>query len=164
MKRAMLAWTLCALMILSLCAPLSALADDYEDGFGFDAEGYDGTWIRMEGLNLEFCLPDDWQTAESPLTYETLSADARMSVYIEAENVVSLSDWGEANLDAFDEEAVGFYDALITEQPDAVRVRILNKDDQVLCFEFVRASARALPLDRILEMVGSVDEAWMEGE
>ena len=53
----------CARLLL----PCAALAEeDGEFGFDFGDEGYTGEWVRVDGMSLEFCLPEGWeQTGEA---------------------------------------------------------------------------------------------------
>ena len=64
MKRLLVA----VMAVLMLAMPgASGETDIPEDGmfdFSFDDGGYTGSWLRVDDLGLEFCLPDGWQPAE----------------------------------------------------------------------------------------------------
>ena len=83
---------LSAVLAALLLACFAASAEGFD--FAFDDEGYTGEWVSLEGLDLQFCLPDGWAALEPELgaAFSAVSGDAaaRLDVSLELEDVFSL--------------------------------------------------------------------------
>ena len=90
-----------ALMLL-LCASASA-EEDWED-YAFEAfdDGYDGAWVQVSALDIEFCLPEGWQEMAAPDGAAYAAANDRgsatLAIRLAARNVDDLAAWGAANV------------------------------------------------------------------
>ena len=163
-------------LIMSLCvfvyaeeaamdADILAELEDTDIGFDFDDGGYEGEWIQIIPLGIEFCLPEGWATSSEDSedsVYVAASRDgtATLCVYLEAENVTDLAAWGERNLDTYELDEANFYDALVSESDGAIQIRFIAGEDNLICFSFDRTGADALSREAALQIVGSVCELW----
>ncbi len=156
---------LCALLA-ALLLILPALAEQDDDfSFDFDDEGYTGEWVELPVLGIEFCQPDGWAFVDG-LEGEGYAAakedgSASLIIRVEANEVDDIVAWGDANLSGYEVDASGFFDTLVVEGTDALDIYRLN-DADVIHFAFTRASEDALSRAFALEIVDSVNEAWIE--
>ena len=154
--------------MLLLCGAGWAWAEDGDFGFDFTGDGYDGEWVSVEALNIEFCLPDGWQPsqADNGTAYAAAKRDgsATLAIRAEAHDVADLAEWGRANLKDYTVDETNFYQVLVSETEQSLVVRLLTSENVLLAFEFARADAAALSEDFALEIVGTVCELWDEDE
>jgi hypothetical protein len=162
-----------ALMLL-LCASASA-EEDWED-YAFEAfdDGYDGSWVQVDALGIEFCLPDGWHETASPegAAYAAASdrGDATLAIRLIAESVDDLAAWGAANLKNSQPGTAGFYDVLLNGDGNAMSAYLIITEDNVLAFDFTRTSEDAFSAEFALQIVGSACALWddnvplMEGD
>lgn len=159
---------LAALLALTLLLSLAATAEE-DFSFDFDDEGYTGEWLDVPDLNIELCLPDGWTQVEAGegLAFAAIKDDgaATLAIRVEAEDISDIIAWADEHLPGYQVDVAGFYDTVLTEAADAVTVYRLNDDDQLMAFEFRRASLDAITAAFALEIVDSVNESWIdEGE
>jgi hypothetical protein len=162
-----------ALMLL-LCASASA-EEDWED-YAFEAfdDGYDGSWVQVDALGIEFCLPDGWHETASPegAAYAAASdqGNATLAIRLAAESVDDLAAWGAANLRNSQPGTAGFYDLLLSGDGNAMSAYLIITEDNVLAFDFTRTSEDAFSAEFALQIVGSACALWdddvplMEGD
>ena len=157
-----------ALVAAALLLTATAMAELDDFGFDFDDEGYTGTWMTIPELDIEFCLPDGWTQVEAgeDAAFAAVKdgGGAALAVRLEAEAVEDVVSWADASLarGSYEIDTTGFFDTLIVASADGVTVYRLNDLDQLLAFEFARASEGELSRDFALEIVESVSEAWTE--
>jgi hypothetical protein len=153
-----------ALMLL-LCASASA-EEDWEDYAAFEAfdDGYDGNWVQVNALDIEFCLPEGWHETTSPegAAYAAASdpGDATLAIRLSAENVDDLAAWGAANLKNSQPGNAGFYDVLLCGDGNAMSAYLIITQSNVLAFDFTRTSEAALSPEFALQIVGSACALW----
>ena len=164
-----LAFMLAILMLLCTMAfaedaqPAEAV-DDADFDFDFADDGYDGEWIELTDLGIEFCLPDGW-TENDPgdavyCAAEKLDGSASLVIRLEADDVTDIIAWGETNLDSYEVEEANFYDTLVVEEPGAITVRFLTDGGKLIAFDFTRKDADALTRDWAIRIVSSACELW----
>ena len=147
------------------CA-LASAETAWEDAFGLDQfdDGYEGSWIQVDGLSMEFCLPDGWSEVSAPsdaaFAAANTAGDAALRIRSVAENVSDLAAWSAANLKNSQKDEANFYDVLVTEGEDAMSVYLIIQDGEVLAFDFTRKSQSALPRQFALQIVGSACALW----
>ena len=156
---------LCALLAaLMLMLPALAEQDD-EFAFEFDDEGYTGEWVELPVLGIEFCQPDGWAFVDGlegeGYAAATEDGSAALIIRVEANEVDDIVAWGDANLSGYEVDASGFFDTLVVENGQALDIYRLN-DGDVIHFAFTRASEDVLSRAFALEIVDSVNEAWIE--
>ena len=156
---------LCALLA-ALMLTLPALAEQDSDfSFDFDDEGYTGEWVELPVLGIEFCQPDGWAFVEGlegeGYAAATEDGSASLIIRVEANEVDDIVAWGDANLSGYEVDASGFFDTLVVEDKQALDIYRLNNED-VIHFAFTRASEDALSRAFALEIVDSMNEAWIE--
>ena len=92
--------------VLVLCCPMAYAwegpfdgvdeipAEDAELKFDFEDDGYDGEWVQIDALNIEFCLPQGWSEAQPSAgdVYAAASPDGRaaLAIRMEGEHVSDL--------------------------------------------------------------------------
>lgn len=155
---------LAALLALLLLAATAATAEEGLD-FDFDEDGYTGTWVSVEALNLEFCLPDGWSQAdagEDTFAAQKDDGTASLQIYVAAEEVDDLVEWGDEVLEDYQIDTSGFVDTLYIEVDETVAVYRLNDDGKLVAFVFDRQTVDDLPTAFALQIVTSASEAWME--
>ena len=162
-----------ALMLL-LCASASS-EENWED-YAFEAfdDGYDGSWVQVDALGIEFCLPDGRHETASPkgAVYAAASdrGDATLAIRLVAESVDDLAAWGAANLQNSQPGTAGFYDVLLNGDGNAMSAYLIITEDNVLAFDFTRTSEDAFSAEFALQIVGSACALWddnvplMEGD
>ena len=154
------------LAALFLICALASAETAWEDPFGLDQfdDGYDGDWIQVDSLSMEFCLPDGWSASSAPsdtaFAAANAAGDATLRIRRVAENVSDLAAWGAANLKNSQPDETNFYDVLVTEREDALSVYLIIQDDDVLAFDFTRKNQSALPRQFALQIVGSACALW----
>ena len=157
---------LITLLIALLALGVAATAE--EEGFGFDfaEEGYEGEWILIDDLDIEFCLPEGWTPLEvdEDEAFTAMSEDGRASlrVRLEQEGVEDLTIWGESRLDSYRTGEANLHDVLIVETEESLIVRFIADEDRLIAFEFAREAPEALELDFALQIVGSAYEGWAD--
>ena len=154
-----------ALLIAALLLMGTALAEEDGDfGFDFGDDGYTGEWVRVDDMSLEFCLPEGWeQTGEA--AYGMQDSDGNtvaLTISVAAEGVDDILVWGESNLNVYEICGAGFYDVLVEETDEKLTVCFLDNTDSLIRFEFTRSSADALTRDFALQIVGSINESWLD--
>ena len=165
-----------ALMLL-FCTLASAFAEeDWKDYAAFEIfdDGYDGNWIQITPLHIEFCLPEGWQETTAPegTAYAAVSnrGDAALAIRLAAENVDDLAAWGAVNLKNSQPGTAGFYDVLLSSDENTMSAYLIISEDSVLAFDFTRAGEEALSPEFALQIVGSACTLWdddvpmMEGD
>ncbi len=156
-------WAILAMLLFSACAETAA--NHFDFSFDFDDEGYDGAWVTIEPLGLEFCLPDGWAQTEAGegAAYAAAKADgaARLEISPEAGNVESLTGWAEANLDAWELVGGDFFDVLLTADDATLTARLLLSGGDLVAFAFTRESEEALPWQMALQIVDTAYAEWM---
>lgn len=153
-----------AMLLAVLMLVLAAAAEEDTD-FDFDEDGYTGTWMSVQGTDLEFCLPDGWsQTDAGEDAFAAQKDDdaASLRVYVAAEEVEDLIEWGDEVLEDYMIDASGFVDVLYVEVDETVAVYRLNEDGRLIAFVFDRRSAEDLPTAFALQIVASASEGWMD--
>ncbi len=157
-----IALCLAALMLFA-CAGLAETTDE-EFGYAFDDEGYTGEWTSLEGLGLQFCLPDGWAQLENELgaACSAVSSDGtvNLDVRLEAENVDQLDAWADANLPGWERADAGLYDAAVLETGEQLSVYFTDGSMRVICFCFNRVDPSALSRAFALQIAGSTSEDW----
>ncbi len=158
---------LAALLALVLMLTAAAFAEAEEDfGFDFDDEGYTGEWMLIDALGLELCLPDGWSRTDPEAGADFAAAKddgaARLEIRVADQSVEDMVAWGDAHLESYEIDDSGFFDTLVVEEAQAVQIYRLDGDGQVLAYAFTRDSADALSADFALEIVDSVNEAWID--
>jgi len=167
MKRC-LAIILLAAMVLCPMAWAEEEGLDGEFDFGFTDDGYEGDWVEIEDLDIEFCMPMGWSQAEAldGISFAAAAEDGsvRLSVSKAAEDVEDIVAWGEANLDSYELDEANFYDALVTEEENSIVVHFVVSDGMMVSFAFDRAGREALTREFALNIVGSVCVIWDDDE
>lgn len=154
------------LAALLLVFALASAETAWDDAFGLDQfdDGYDGNWIQIDALSMEFCLPDGWgessPSSDAAFTAVNAAGDAALRIRSVAENVSDLAKWGAANLKSSQKDEANFYDVLVTEGEDALSVYLIIQDEDVIAFDFKRKSPSALPRQFALQIVGSACALW----
>lgn len=157
------------LVALLLCATVHAEEspeEGREDGFGFEAfdDGYDGSWVQVSALGVEFCLPEGWQPTCAPdgAAYAAVNSrgDATLSIRPAADNVGDLAAWGAANLKDSQLSKANFYDVLVTGDGNGMSVYLIVTNDSVISYDFTRENETALSPEFALQIVGSVCALW----
>ena len=153
-----------ALMLL-LCASASA-EEDWEDYAALEAfdDGYDGSWVQVSALNIEFCLPEGWHETNPPESAAYAAAsdrdDATLAIRLAAENVDDLAAWGATNLKNSQPATAGFYDVLLSGDGNAMSAYLIVTEDSVLAFDFTRTGEDAFSAEFALQIVGSACALW----
>ncbi|MBQ6347185.1 MAG: hypothetical protein IJI71_06445 [Clostridia bacterium] len=154
-------------LVLLLCALASAFAEeDWTDDYAFEAfdDGYDGTWVQVSALDIEFCLPEGWQETAAPegAAYAAANAQgsATLAIRLAAQSVDDLAAWGAANLKNSQPTTAGFYDVLLSGGGNAMSAYLIVTVDDVLAFDFTRSIEEALSPDFALQIVGSACALW----
>lgn len=148
-----------------ICAVASA-ETAWEDAFGLDQfdDGYDGSWIQVDALGMEFCLPDGWSASSEPsdaaFAAASAAGDATLRIRSVAENAGGLAAWGADNLKNSQKDEANFYDVLVTERDDALSVYLIIQDGHVIAFDFTRKDQSALTRQFALQIVGSACALW----
>ena len=165
-------------IILIMCAAALAQSDDAEltdqqedaqeidDDFGFDFadDGYDGEWMEIEDLGIEFCLPEDWSETDHDdatcFTAEKKDGGVRLSIRLEAEDITDIMSWGETNLNSYELEEANFYDTLVVEEEGSLAIRFVTGEGKLIAFDFTRTGLDALTREDALKIVSSACELW----
>ena len=152
---------LSAVLAALLLACFAASAEGFD--FAFDDEGYTGEWVSLEGLDLQFCLPDGWAALEPELgaAFSAVSGDAaaRLDVSLELEDVFSLKLWADENVPGWEAGEAGLYEAAVEETEDRLTIRLVDAG-RLIAFRFDRASEEAMPRLFALQIAGSLSEDW----
>lgn len=168
-------WLSATLAIMLLFCASASAEKDWED-YTFEAfdDGYDGSWVQVDALGIEFCLPDSWHETASPegAAYAAASeqGDATLAIRLAAGSVDDLAAWGAANVKNSQPGTAGFYDVLLSGDGDAMSAFLIITADNVLDFDFTRTSEDALSPEFALQIVGSACALWdddvplMEGD
>lgn len=139
-------------------------AEDADFDFNFADDGYDGDWVEVPALAIEFCLPDGWSATEpgEGAVYAAASADnaASLSIRLAAEGVDDIVAWGDANLDGYEMDEANFYDVLVQEDATSVTIYADVSESGLVAFDFTRTDAEALPRAFALQIVGSACAIW----
>ena len=156
------------LMLLFASAFVSA-EEDWADDYAFEAfdDGYDGAWVQVSALDIEFCLPEGWQEMAAPdgAAYAAANdrSSATLAIRLAARNVDDLAAWGAANLTSTQPGTAGFYDVLLSGGGNGLSVYLIVTEDDVLAFDFTRTDEAALSPDFALQIVGSACALWDDG-
>jgi len=164
--------------MLLCCSATCTMAEDTEDdgffsdygdfGFGFDDDAYEGEWVEVQALMIEFCLPDGWtpgQAAQGAVySAEKDDGSASLSIRLAAQDVDDLSAWGKANLKGYQMDEANFYDVLVVEGENALSIYADVSEEGLLAFDFTRTGADALTREFALQIVGSVCAIWGDGD
>ena len=145
--------------------------DDFE-GYSFADEGYTGTWVRIDALNMQLCLPDGWKAVKARgkavFSARNGAKTASMNIYRKAKKQSSLNKWANQNLSPGTvEETVntGFYDALVVSDHEKVMSVFIRTDvGTILQFKFKRTEPEAIDRELALEIVSSLYEDWFDDE
>ena len=158
---------LLAAMLLCCAAAFAESEDPFEDDDDFDFEfaddGYDGEWIEVKDLSIEFCLPDGWTPSEAGegAAYAAVSGNgASLSIRVAASDVDDVAAWGAANLESFEMDEANFYDVLVVEGETSVTIFADVSEDGLLAFEFGRTDEESLSRAFALQIVGSACAIW----
>ena len=158
---------LLAAMLLCCAAAFAESEDPFEDDDDFDFEfaddGYDGEWIEVKDLSIEFCLPDGWTPSEAGegAAYAAVSGNgASLSIRVAARDVDDVAAWGAANLESFEMDEANFYDVLVVEGETSVTIFADVSEDGLLAFEFGRTDEESLSRAFALQIVGSACAIW----
>lgn len=156
-------WAIIALLLFPACAETGFDPGDFT--FDFDDEGYDGAWVTVEALGLEFCLPDGWAQAEAGegVAWAAVNGDgtARLEIRLEDEGVTTLTAWAKANLDTWELVEDDYFDALLTADDATLTARILLNGGRLVALAFTRESEAALPWQMALQIVDTAYAEWM---
>lgn len=165
MKRCFSA-VLAALMLLCAFALAETEWNENDVGFGEFDDGYDGKWVQVDALGIEFCLPDGWSEASAPegaaFAAAKSTGDATLSLRLAAQNVDDLNAWGAQNLGKTQPDTANFYSVLLTGDKSTLNVYLIVSDGNVLAFDFTRGSEEALTRQFALQIVGSACELWRD--
>jgi len=160
-------WLSAILVLMLLCASASVSAEeDWADDYAFEAfdDGYDGAWVQVSALDIEFCLPEGWQetAATDGVAYAAANGQgsATLAIRLAAQNVDDLAAWGAANLKDFQLGNAGFYDVLLCGGGNEMSAYLIVAEDDVLAFDFTRTGEAALSPDFALQIVGSACALW----
>ena len=152
-----------ALALLLGCATAETAWEGEFNSGQFD-DGYDGSWIQVDALGIEFCLPEGWSETGAPsdaaFAAKRDAGGASVCIRPVAQNVDSLSTWGKDNLKDAQPDEANFYDVLVSERETAVSVYLNLSNGGVLSFDFSRDGHSDLPRSFALQIVGSVCELW----
>lgn len=151
---------------------LSAMEDDgsaFEYDFG--GEGYTGTWVKVPGQDMQFCLPDGWVEIETEKAlYAARKEDktASMTITLKAEDVDDVQQWIVETLKPgtpATEQTAGFYSAMVIYgKKNNMSVYISTDSGKVLQFAFKRKTEDALEESIALNIVSSLYEDWFDDE
>lgn len=148
-------------LMLLLCA--SAFSEEDWDFEAFD-DGYDGSWVQINPLHIEFCLPEGWHETAAPegAAYAASSdqGDATLAIRLATEKVDDLAAWGKVNLKNSQPGNAGFYDVLLSGEGNAMSAYLIIWEDSVLAFDFTRTGEEALSPEFALQIVGSACALW----
>lgn len=171
MIKKILAALLAALMLFctAACAETEdAFAEGGDFNYDFADDGYDGEWVEVSALSMEFCQPDGWTAVEpgKGASYAAASADgmASLSIRLAAEGVEDVTAWGEANLDGYEMDEANFYDVLVVETDGAISIYADVSEGGLIAFDFTRADAEALSRTFALQIVGSACALWDDAD
>ena len=148
-------------------------ADAYAFVYSFDDDGYDGEWVEIPTLNMQFCLPEGW--TEQPVAEDVVYAadrddgSAHLLVYLEAEDVQDIEAWA---MERFGEgadyavEPAGQYTAVVREEPQtgSLFIDIRTDGDKVVLFSFSRTGEDALTREFALNIAGTLYEDVFAGQ
>ncbi len=156
-------WAIIAMLLFTACAETGFDPDVF--GFDFDDDGYDGAWLTIEALGLEFCLPDGWTQIEAGEGVACAAAKedgaARLEIRLEAEDVASLPGWAKAHLETWELVEDDYFDVLLTADDAALTARLLLNGGRLVAFAFTRELEEALPWQRALQIVDTAYAEWM---
>jgi len=154
-------WLPVILALMLLCG--SVFAEEDWDFEAFD-DGYDGRWVQVSALDIEFCLPEGWHetAATDGCAYAAASdrGDATLAIRLAAENVDDLAAWGATNLKNSRPVTAGFYDVLLSGGGNGMSAYLIVTEDNLLAFDFTRTGEEALSPEFALQIVGSACALW----
>ena len=157
----------CSILVAMMLLITSAVAEpewDFDAEFGAFDDGYDGSWVQVEALDFEFCLPEDWEPVEAidgaAFAAAKSGGNASLSIRLAGESPDGLAAWGAANLKDGKSDTANFYDVLLTGNDSALNVYLIVSGDSVVAFDFTRTMADALSMELALQIVGSACELW----
>ncbi len=157
---------LSAILALMLLLSASAFTEEGWEDYAFEPfdDGYEGSWVQVDALDIEFCLPEGWHETGSPESAAYAAAseqgDATLAIRPAAQGVDDLAAWGAANLKNSRPGTAGFYDVLLCGNGNAVSAYLIVTEDRVLAFDFTRTSEDALSAEFALQIVGSACALW----
>ena len=162
-------WIALAMAAWFLLVP-NALPEDIPEGtdfaFDFMDEGYEGRWVQIDPLGIEFCLPEGWteQQPAGDAVYAATAPDGQTSlnVYRVEEGVADPQAWGETHLKEYETAVANFYDALIVEEEHSIQVYIATGEDLLVRFEYTRPTPGALDRDAALRIIETVCDLWVD--
>ena len=146
-------------------APAGAV-DETDAGFAPESEGYTGEWVSVDALNIEFCLPDGWQVADTQedvvLYAANGDASAQLYIYLEAQDVEDLTAWAEENLNEYETGTANQHEVLIEQDAEAgqIFIQFINAENQLITFQFDYDAESGLTREFALEIVGSAHDIW----
>ena len=150
--------------------------DAAEDEFGnsfdvtFDDGGYNGEWVSVDDLEIEFFLPEGWQQgtpAEDEYFFaenEDGTAELGISLFDDSFDGEELSDWAAEALDGED-YVVGMANALevaivTDEEMGRIVVLVPSAESNIVAFDFYRESENVLSSEFALEIAGTCTDLW----
>ena len=142
--------------------------DDESYEVTFDDGGYNGEWVSVDDLQIEFFLPEGWragEAAEDEYYFAEIpdgAAELGIVVYDDTFDGGELSDWAEANVDdAYTLGTANGLDVAVINDTDVGRLLILiPASDCVIGFNFHRDSEAALSNSMALKIAGTCTELW----
>ena len=157
---------LAALMLLCAFGLAETEWNENDVGFGEFDDGYDGSWVQVDALGIEFCLPDGWSEASTPdgaaFAAAKSTGDATLTLRLAAQSVDDLNAWGAENLGKTQPDTANFYSVLLTGDKSTLNVYLIISGGNVLAFDFTRGSEEALSRQFALQIVGSACELWTD--
>ena len=141
-----------------------ALEPVFDDSF--DGEGYDGAWVTIDDLGVEFCLPEGWTEAEPAegAAYRAVSPDGEATLDVSlfgAEcGAEGMTQWAEAHLDQpFEVVMANGQEVAVVREDTALTVLVPLAGD-VARVDFTRSDEAALSDALALSIAGSCSDAW----
>ena len=168
MKRT-LAVILAALLLFGgAMAEEEGFGEPEDFGFEFVDDGYEGEWVEVEALSIEFCLPAGWKQTEAAdgVAYAAENTDqtASLGIQLVAEGVEDLTAWGEENLKTYEKDEANFYDVLVVEGEEALGIGVIISGGRLIVFDFHRTSPDAITRSLALKIVGSACDIWTDDD
>jgi len=151
-------------LLLGATAVGEAPFPDEDFGFDFLDEGYEGNWVEIPALDVEFCLPLGWEQVSPPAGSAFSARNAEtgdtLDISLEAEDVRNVRAWAGEDLPRYRVEEANFYDALVSEDEKGLRIYIVTGEDRLVRFDFRHTQEGSVTEARALEIVGTVCDIW----
>ena len=173
----LLIWLLAAALLASVAlaaevAPVEAPTEEPEETLepvfddSFDGEGFDGAWVTIDDLGVEFCLPEGWTEAEPAegAAYRAVSPDGAATLDVSLFGVEcgaeGMTQWAEEHLDLpFEVVMANGQEVAVVRDGTGLTVLVPVAGD-VARVDFTRTDEEALTDAFALAIAGTCSDAW----